>query len=159
MSLARPARTWTCKMSNHEPQMKDRIDQLLTTDSEMEFFFTLSGSLPGEISSIHDKEHGFGLEMRVDRNLTLQRGTDRDFTRKTTHVFALYQDNTLTWAALAEPPIVGLRNIQDTLAKHRAAFGPDLAGVSYRLRSRGFYGVILRDLRISAWAAVCRVCS
>src|SRR5262249_16153485 len=104
-----------------KPRMTDRIEQLLKTDSAMEFFLILAGSLPGEIARAYDQEHGFGMKLSVQQNLTWLDGDTHMIGLKTTRSFVLYQDAILTWTMLGQPTITGLKAIQETLAKHLEA--------------------------------------
>src|SRR5258707_9555513 len=102
-----------------KPRIEDRIEQLLKTDSALEFFLIVTDSLPGELARTDDQEHGFGMKLSVRQNLTWLRGDRQMIGSKITHIFALYQDEMLIWTRLGQPPIAGLKNIQETLAKHR----------------------------------------
>ncbi|MHB8628787.1 MAG: hypothetical protein ACYDBJ_18575 [Aggregatilineales bacterium] len=109
-----------------KPSMKHRFEQLLTTRSETQFFFILAGSVPGDVARAYDEAHGFGIKLSMHHNLTWSE-RDRVVTqRKTTHVFALYEDGTLTWTMLDQPMLTGLEPIQQALERFTEAFDPPI---------------------------------
>jgi hypothetical protein len=95
------------------------FDQLMRAKSEMEFFLTLTGAVHGDLRRVWDSGHGSGIKLSVEQNLFRQDGGRKLFERKTTHVFAVFQDGTLTWSILGQPTITGLQNIQGVLEKYR----------------------------------------
>ncbi len=97
----------------------NKFDQLMSAKNELEFFFTLTGGVHGEFSRTRDPLHGSGAQLSIDQTLFWQDGKRKGFQRKTTHVFALFQDGTLTWSILGQPPITGLQNIQGALEQYR----------------------------------------
>jgi hypothetical protein len=71
----------------------------------------------GDLRRVRDTMHGAGIKLSVDQNLVRTDGQRTLFERKTTHVFSLFQDATLTWAILGQPIITGLANIQAALLR------------------------------------------
>jgi hypothetical protein len=98
------------------------VDQLLTAQTELVFFLILSGSLHGDLLRAHDNLHGYGIKLSIEQNLQFMRGGRRVITRKITHEFTLYQDNTLIWERLGHAPISGLAPIQQAFQEWRDAF-------------------------------------
>jgi hypothetical protein len=99
----------------------NKFDQLMSAKNEMEFFFILINAVKGDLRRARDAAHGAGIKLSVDQNLVRTDGRREILERKTTHVFSLFQDGTLSWSMLGQPTITGLQNIQGTLEKFRGS--------------------------------------
>ena len=97
--------------------MVTKIEQILNTKSELEFFLILINAVKGDLHRVRDTVHGNGISLTVKQTLYWEEAHRKVFELKTTHVFALFQDGTLTWAILAQPTITGLLNIQAVLTR------------------------------------------
>jgi len=106
-----------------KPSMRARFKTLLMTKSEVEFFFTLAGSMYGDLTRTYDETHGFGMNLAIRQNLPyMVNGDGPVWTRKTSHSFSLFMDGTLTWTMLDQPTITGLKPIQEALECFRDQF-------------------------------------
>jgi hypothetical protein len=99
----------------------NKFDQLMRAENELEFFFILINAVKGDLHRARDAAHGNGIKLTVEQNLFWEEPNRKVFERKTTHVFSLFQDGTLTWAMLGQPTITGLHDIRATLAQFRGS--------------------------------------
>ena len=99
----------------------NKFDQLMSAKNELEFFFILINAVKGDLHRARDAVHGNGIKLTVEQNLFWEEAHRKVFERKTTHIFSLFQDGTLTWSMLGQPTITGLQNIQGTLEKVRGS--------------------------------------
>jgi len=129
-----------------------RVEQLLRTTSEFEFFAivcTLNSPLPQpdpplittELHTTHDNGHGYGFKLETTQNLTLWDGKQRAGWRGITHRFTLYQDDTLQWEILGQPTVTGLENIQSLIRQAwQGNFQPQLeSGIAHARQENQSY--------------------
>ena len=106
-----------------EPSLKARFIQLLSTESAIEFFFTLAGSLHGDLTRTYHEQHGYGMTFEMHQNLLFTfNNRDTGWQWTTTHSFSLYMDGTLTWTMFGQPTITGLKPIQQALERFQDQF-------------------------------------